>query len=310
MSSVSHWKLSIVIPVYYNRESLPEYLDAASEFESWLEELGAELELIFVDDGSQDGSFELLAEYRSLRRPATKILRLARNFGASSAWKAGLQYVTGDCFVGMAADGQESFESVKRMIPEWKNGARFVICVRSQRGDPLLTRWLARAYYSAVRILALPQLPRDGFDLMLCDRVMLQYFVRSMQRLNPQLYAAWLGFRPAVVEHVRLHRKHGRSRWTAGKKAAYALETLSALSVVPVRVISATGLLMTLASLILFTLALFGRQPQGDLAVVASLILFVGGFILMALGILGEYVWRVFLQVSERPDAVVAEMLV
>ena len=131
--------LSVVVPVYYNEQSLPNLFEKMLDVERRLGELGLGLELIFVDDGSQDDSWKVLLSLKE-RRPATRLIKLSRNFGAVEASKAGYRYVTGDCFVTVAADLQDPPEVIIEMARHWLAGSKFVISERARREDPLLSR--------------------------------------------------------------------------------------------------------------------------------------------------------------------------
>ncbi|MCX5780318.1 MAG: glycosyltransferase family 2 protein, partial [Firmicutes bacterium] len=225
-------KLSVVIPVYYNQGSLPELFAELLRVEAQLRTTrGMELELIFVDDGSGDGSWTELMKIKK-QRPHTKIIKLARNFGAIHAVKTGLQYVTGECFTMLAADLQDPPALLLEMADRWQAGAKFVICVRESRQDPWLSRVFAGLYYRILRVTVSPNYPAGGFDLALMDRLMLPYLQRSGKNINISLFAHWLGFTPEVINYQRRERVHGKSRWTFGKKFTYLLDSILGFSVV------------------------------------------------------------------------------
>lgn len=132
-------KLTIVIPVYFNQDSLPLLFEKLLDVEQQLNDMGIELELIFVDDGSRDNSFQELMKIKR-KREATLVIKLTRNFGADHAYKTGLQFVTGDCFVILSADLQDPPDLVIEMAKRWVAGSKFVICERISRDDPLLSK--------------------------------------------------------------------------------------------------------------------------------------------------------------------------
>ena len=196
--------VSIVVPVYGNEGSLPPLFDALLAVERGLADRGLELELIFVDDGSPDGSLAVLRELKR-RRPATKVVKLARNFGAVHASKTGLRYVTGGCFAVLAADLQDPPDLILQMADLWLQGSKFVVCVRQGREDSPPSRLFAWIYYRLVRAIAVRDYPRGGFDLALMGRELLPYMLDSARHVNSPLFAYWLGFRPATIEYVRRH---------------------------------------------------------------------------------------------------------
>jgi glycosyltransferase involved in cell wall biosynthesis len=303
-------KLSVVIPVYYNAASLPELFAELNELERELNERRLALELIFVNDGSGDDSLGELLKIKQAR-PATKIINLTRNFGSVAASKTGFKFVTGDAFIILAADLQDPASQVLRMADEWLAGNKFVISVRAARKDPALTRLFAWLYYKIVDWMVVTGYPQGGFDLMLMDKVMLPYMAASVKRTNPTVYSYWLGFRPKVLYYARRERRYGRSRFTFRKRLRFLLDTFTGFSVTPIRAISAFGFLVALASFLyglnLVIAALTGHVEIRGFTTLAVLISFFSGLILIMLGAIGEYLWRVFDAVSGKPESVIDE---
>ncbi|MBA7476046.1 putative glycosyltransferase [subsurface metagenome] len=301
---------SLIIPVFFNAETLPALFVALRAFEAELAGLGLRLELIFVDDGSRDASFDQLMGFRASRE-GTKVVRLSRNFGAPAAVKAGMRFVTGDCFMFFAADLQEPLEQVLLMVQQWIAGRKLVLSTRRSRGDPAATRAFAALFRTLVRFFVRSDFPHGGIGLVLMDRVMLQPMLNSTKNINPNVYAFWLGFDPAILEYDRAARPSGRSRWTFGKKFQYMIDTLTGFSVVPIRVMSAIGLVTAIISFAyavrIVIAALAGEIAVSGFATIVTVNAFLGGCMLFMLGVIGEYLWRTFDQVSGRPEAVVAE---
>ena len=233
--------LSMIIPVYYNAESLPILYNELINFEQSLAERNISLDLIFVDDGSCDDSFAELMKIKH-ERPSTKLIKLARNFGAVAAGRAGLRYVEGDCFLMLSADLQEPIGQVLKMVDCWLAGDKFVISARESRKDPPLTKLFAALYYRLLKWLVLGDYPQGGFDLMLMDKSMLPFMVNSGKNTNPNLLAYWLGFHPTVLHYQRQGRKHGKSRWTFRKKVGFLINTVTGFSVAPIRIMSGIGI--------------------------------------------------------------------
>ena len=302
--------LSVIIPVYFNADSLPGLLDEISEMESSLAEKGLDLELIFVNDGSGDNSLDELLKIKRAR-PATKVISLSRNFGAVSASKTGLKFVTGDAFIILAADLQDPPAQLLLMVDKWLMGAKLVISARAKRGDPWSTRMFAIVYYWIVRLIVTPNYPKGGFDLMLMDRALLPYIAGAGKNTNPNMYAYWLGFKPVVLAYERRERVHGRSRWTFKKKLNFFLDTIAGFSVTPIRAMSAFGALAAMLGFILGLRIFIVAATQGlavpGFAALAVLITFFSGMILLMLGILGEYLWRTFDAVNNKPEAIIDE---
>ena len=303
--------VSVVIPVYFNEGSLAALFDELLKVEAQLAERACALELIFVDDGSGDDSLKLLLGLHE-RRAGTKIIKLARNFGAVHASKAGLRFVSGDCFLWLAADLQDPPHLIPDMVDRWLDGAKYVIAARSARHDPALTKLYARLYYGLVRLFVIKDYPRGGFDLLLADKSLLPYIRDSGKNINTELLSYWLGIPPVVIAYERQARIHGKSRWTFAKKLTYFIDSILGFSVLPIRLISLIGIVVSLLSfcyggLIVFE-ALFGSRIVPGFPTLVALITFLLGLILVMLGIIGEYVWRIFDEVTRRPEVVIDEV--
>jgi dolichol-phosphate mannosyltransferase len=305
-------RVSVIVPVYFNAESLAPLSDALAAVERQLAERAVDLELVFVDDGSRDDSFARLLELKR-RRPATRLIRHSRNFGAVHASKTGLQHATGDCVSVMAADLQDPPELIVAMVDHWLRGAPYVVCARRTRDDGVIAGLFSRLYYVLLRGLVTRDYPTGGYDMSLMDKVFLPYLTTSSKNINLQLFAHWLGFTPVVIPYDRPRRAHGRSRWSLAKRVTFLLDSLLGFSIVPIRVISAVGFAVSLSSfaygsMIAFN-ALRGRVDERGFATIVTLLSFLLGLVIVMLGILGEYLWRVFDEVNKRPESVIAEIL-
>jgi glycosyltransferase involved in cell wall biosynthesis len=302
--------LSLVIPVYFNADSLPALFAELELLERELLSKGLDLELIFVNDGSGDNSLEELLEIRR-KRPATKVVNLSRNFGSLAASKTGFRFVTGDVFGILAADLQDPPQQIQLMADQWIAGHKFVISARASRGDPLLTRIFARIYYRLVHWLVVPNYPSGGYDLMLMDKIMLPHIVGSTKHTNLAMYAFWLGFNPVVLYYVRRERSHGKSRYSFRKRLKFFADTISGFSATPIRLMSLFGIAVAVLSFLYGTNiavnALLGNIEVRGFATLVALISFFSGLILFMLGLLGEYLWRVFAAVNNMPEAVIDE---
>jgi polyisoprenyl-phosphate glycosyltransferase len=304
-------KLSVVIPVYYNEASLSLLFVELGRIERLLGARSIGLELIFVDDGSGDNSFQELMKIKA-QRPETRVIKLARNFGAIHAVKTGLQYVTGDCFTMLAADLQDPPELLLNMADKWLDGSKFVICVRESREDPPVSKMFARLYYHILRLAVTKDYPAGGFDLALMDSLLLPYLQQSGKNINISLFAYWLGFKPEVIYYRRREREHGKSRWTFSKKFTYLLDSILGFSVVPIRMISLTGFVVALLSfiygMVLIINASINHAIVPGFTTIATLISFLLGLVIIMLGIIGEYLWRIFDEVNKRPEYVIHEV--
>jgi polyisoprenyl-phosphate glycosyltransferase len=304
-------KLSVVVPVYFNEGSIPALFERLQGVEKELIQIGLELELIFVDDGSKDGSLHELLKIKKID-DSVKVIKLTRNFGAVHASKAGLQFVTGDCFMILAADLQDPPETIIAMAKEWFNGSKFVICERNNRDDPQMTKLFASIYYKIIRKMVVHGYPERGFDLALMDKSMLPYLQNNGKSFHTPLYAYWLGFKPVVLKYERAKREHGRSMWTFGKKVNAFLDVFLGFSRAPIRMISLIGLVTAILSFgygsAVAINALFGDLIIPGFATIAALITFLLGLVILMLGMIGEYLWRIFDEVTDRPESVIDEI--
>jgi dolichol-phosphate mannosyltransferase len=304
--------VSVIVPVYFNAESLPLLFERLQVVEGQLHERGCAMELIFVDDGSGDESlFELLNIKQ--RRPDTKIVKLTRNFGAMHSCKVGLNYITGDCAVWVAADLQDPPELVIEMTDQWLAGSKFVIALRESRVDPPITTFFSGIYHRLVRIMISKDYPKSGIDFVLMDAALVPYLRDSGKNIDVVLLAHWLGFKPATVNYHRPKRLHGKSRWTFGKKLKRCIDSILGFSVLPIRFISLIGFIIALLSFVygwgfVVIPTMFGYRDVAGFPTLVALLSFLLGLVIVILGIIAEYVWRIFDEVTNRPEVVVDEV--
>ena len=304
--------LSIVVPVYFNEESLPILAERLKAVEAALLASDISLELIFVDDGSGDQSWGELLKVKAAR-PETKLVKLTRNFGAVHASKCGLQFVNGDCFLILAADLQDPPELIPQLAERWRQGSKFIICARISRADPPVSKLFAAVYYWLLRRVVISDYPKGGYDMALMDRTMLLALQTSSKSLYTPLLAYWLGFKPDVVHYHRAPRVYGRSQWTIRKRIKAFLDVMLGFSVTPIRVISGFGAIISVCSfaygISVAANALAGRIPVPGFAALVTLITFLLGLIIVMLGIIGEYLWRIFEETNKRPEVVIEDVL-
>jgi polyisoprenyl-phosphate glycosyltransferase len=302
---------SVVVPVYYNADSLLPLYERLQTVEAELATRNIALELVFVDDGSGDHSFEQLKKIKQ-QRSATTIIKLARNYGAVTASKTGLQHVTGDCATILAADLQDPPTLLLDMVDHWLNGEKFVICVREKRQDSPLSMAFSNLYYFLLRRLVSTRYPRGGFDMMLVDKSFLHVLQNSGKNTNLQLLAYWTGHNPVVIDYVRPQRPYGKSRWSFFKRLRFLLDSLLGFSIVPVRIISLIGLFVSFLSFAYGTLVVIGGLRGAidapGFATVTALVTFLLGLVIIMMGIIGEYVIRIFDEINKRPESVIDEI--
>lgn len=306
--------VSIVIPVYYNEENIPVTWEALS---TTLEDIEQQYrcEVVFVDDGSGDRSYEVLRELHEAEPDRVRVVRLSRNFGQPAAILAGLSACRGECCVVMSADLQDPPELIPQMIARWKEGDRkIVLAIRTQREDGFIARVTSRAFYRLMRRYAVPNMPEGGFDFFLIDRRVID-LVNAVEEKNTFLQGQilWTGFQPDLIPYVRRRREIGRSRWTFSMKLKYFVDGFATYTVVPIRLITLVGLAVSLLSFayaaLIFVLKLFWSIPIEGWAPLMIVILTLSGLNLLVLGVIGEYLWRNYHETRRLPSFVVDTVL-
>ncbi len=302
-------RLSIVIPVYYNEDNLePLYDDLKKKI---IDVIDYEYELVIVNDGSKDNSYEVMKNLAE-RDEHVKIISLSRNFGSHAAILCGLAKCTGDCAVVKAADLQEPTELILEMVDRWKNGSNVVLAVRKGREEGRGQTLFANMYYNMVRKTALPEMPKGGFDVYLLDRKVIDV-VMALDERNSALTGQilWSGFRTDKVYYTRLAREVGTSRWTLKKKIRLVTDTLFSFSTLPIKMVTLVGSFSFAGSLI-WALCVFAFKILGLIDVSGWTTLFIFqlfsfGVLMMTLGILGEYLWRTFDASRNRPPYIIED---
>jgi polyisoprenyl-phosphate glycosyltransferase len=304
-------KISVVIPVYNAADTLHPLYDEFCKIEPELLEAEIELELIFVDDGSTDDTLILLLDMKK-KRPETCIVKLTRNFGAVKAVKAGFQQVTGDCFMAISADLQDPVDLIPTLAKKWQEGSKYTILARSTRDDPITSKLFSWIFYYLIRKLIFKSYPKGGFDVALMDKVFLEYLNRSGKNINPSLYSYYLGFEPTIIPYDRRKRAKGKSKWGFGRKANYFIDSLLGFSIAPLRIVTAIGAVVALTSfafgIVIVVSALIKGSPVPGFPSLAALVSFLSGTSLFVSALIGEYVWRIFDQVNQRPESVIEDI--
>src|SRR5581483_10539004 len=302
-------KISIIVPCYNEEEVLPQLfqrLGAAAD--TW----GVDYEIICVDDGSRDRTWELLSE-RSEADPRWRCLSFARNFGHQMAVSAGLYHASGEAVIIIDADLQDPPEQITRLINKWREGFEVVFAVRRKRKDPFVKRMLAWGFYRLISRLSPFPIPTDAGDFCLLDRKLVDV-LNSLPERNRYLRGlrSWCGFRQASVEFERSARAAGTPQYTFRRSLRLALDGLFSFSAAPLKLATHLGLLVSsfafLGVVFTFCQKVFAKQfekiglaPGPGFPTVVISILFLGGVQLICLGILGEYVGRIYDEVKGRP---------
>lgn len=300
-------RISIVIPVYFNQGSLLPTFNSVSKVLS--EHLSnPSIEFIFINDGSTDESLNQLLEL-SGEGIKIQIISLSRNFGQVYAIIAGLEAATGDAVVIMSADQQEPPEIISQMIDNWLLGSEIVIGHRIERNDGFFKDTTSRLFYGLMTYLY-PRMPKGGFDYIFLGRDALIALLLFKEK-NPffQGNILSLGFPTTFIPYIRKEREIGSSKWTFWKRFKYSVDAIIASSYIPVRCMSLAGVLCALAgfiySIVIVIARILGFQPFIGWAPLMIVILFVGGLIMLMLGVLGEYIWRIYDEVRARPRFIV-----
>lgn len=303
---------SIIVPVYQNEVNLDDTIPKLIEMEKELP--GYNLELIFVDDGSTDRSYELLVKYYNLHRKKIKVVKLTKNFGQSPATQVGLKEANGDCIGIISADLQDPYELFIEMIKKWEAGAKLVIAERTDRRENVKHRFISSLYWKMVNKFALKDFPLGGFDFCLMD-AQVKDDLNKINEKNTSIFPLifWLGYKFEIIPYTRETREHGISQWTLAKKIRLTLDTFVGFTYLPIRIISIAGLSLAFLSF-LFAFITFIRWFSFKSTVpgwttLALLFSFLGGMILLSLGIIGEYLWRILDEARERPCYVIDKVL-
>jgi polyisoprenyl-phosphate glycosyltransferase len=302
-------KISVVVAVYQNEGSLTEtHAQISALFDGPLS--GHALELIFVDDGSSDTSLDELFRIRDAD-PSVKVISFTRNFGQMAAMLAGFAAATGDAVINISADLQDPISLMADMVSQWQAGAEIVVCYRTNRSDPMAAKFFSGMAYSMLR-MAVPQIPSGGFDYVLMDRVAMDQFnAMDTRHRFFQGDLLWPGYRTNFIPYERRRRAVGKSQYNFGKKLKNFTDAMLDSSFLPIRAISFLGVLVSFLGMIysisIVVAWLFGATPFDGWAPLMMVILIIGGMIMVMLGVIGEYVWRINEEVRKRPNYVIRD---
>ncbi|WP_339220608.1 glycosyltransferase family 2 protein [Paenibacillus sp. FSL H8-0332] len=305
--STNRIKLSILVPIYFNELNIPHTIPRLQNLENIIPD--CDFEFVFVDDGSKDNSFQLLLEAKSYDS-RIKVIKLSRNFGSMSAVQAGLNYTTGDCVGIISADLQDPPEMFKDMIEHWKLGKKVVLATREDREESLSQKVFSNTYYYLLEKFALKGYPKGGFDFLLIDKQVVSEIVEIHEKnTNIMSLIYWLGHDQVQLPYVRQERKFGKSRWTLSKKLKLFIDSFVSFSYSPIRFMSLIGVITAILSFFYGVFVVIGTLSgyinlQGWTTIIA-LITFLLGIIMIMLGIIGEYLWRILDESRERPTYVV-----
>jgi len=304
--------LSVVVPVFNESETLPEF---HRRLGSVMDSVPFEAEILYVDDGSRDGSLTILERLRDEDSRVT-VIELSRNFGKEAAMTAGLDYAAGEAVILIDADLQDPPEVIPELIQPWAEGRAEVVYAqrRSRAGETWLKRTSAHAFYRLMERVGRAPMPRDVGDF----RLLSQAVTRDLKRLREQhrfmkgLFA-WVGYRQVAVPYDRDPRYAGKSKWNYLKLWSFSIEGITSFTTAPLKVATYLGLVVALLALgfgttIIFETLVYGNEVPGYPSLMV-VVLFLGGVQLTTIGILGEYVGRISDEAKGRPLYLVRQRL-
>jgi dolichol-phosphate mannosyltransferase len=303
--------ISIVLPVFDEEENIAEVHEAVT---AQLVPLGEPYEIIFVDDGSRDRSLERIREL-SVRDPYLRGVSLSRNFGHQIAITAGLEHAVGDAVIVMDADLQHPPELVPQMIARWREGYDVVYTIREGRDHAgPLKRWSADLFYRLMNRMCDIEIPSNTPDFRLIDRRVVDALRQMPERTRfLRGLVSWVGFRQIGLRFVAAPRSHGSTKFPFSRMVRFSLDGVTAFSTVPLRLASYIGLFAALSGIPYALWAIYARlftdwAVHGWASVVVAL-LFLGGVQLISIGIMGEYLGRVYEEAKGRPLYLTQELI-
>ncbi len=303
-------KISVVIPVYNNEGSLPILYDRlVSTIKSYNGTFT--YELIFINDGSKDNSLKVLIDLQR-KDKGVVLINFSRNFGQMAGILAGWKQATGEAIINISADLQDPPEQIEKMLHEWEAGNEIVINYREARNDDTSSAFTSKIAYALLRY-SLPTIPPGGFDYVLLDRKAMDA-INSIPEKN-RFYQGdilWVGFTIKYLSYVRQERVHGKSGYNFAKRFGNFMTAFLNVSYFPIRLMSFIGF-VTAASGFLYSITIlyayyFHKTPFQGWAPIMMVILIIGGLLMLMLGIIGEYIWRIYDEVKNKPNYIIKDI--
>ena len=306
-------KITVITPCYFNELNIPDYANRMIENEK-IFPTDVTFEYLLIDDGSKDGTWNEMVKFQILYPEKVKIIKLVRNFGSTNAVFSSLPYSTGDCNVVISADLQDPPELILKMYENWQKGFKLVLANRTNREEPFLQKFVSNTTHKLVQKFGLKNLPDGGFDMNLFD-VEIKDILIKMDEKNTffPFLLMWLGYEFVSIPYVRRKRELGTSTYTLSKKIKAFVDSFVAFSFFPIRLISVLGLILGILAfiygLIVILGKVFGFVDSTGWSSMMVVILFVSSFQMIALGIIGEYVWRGLEASRNRPSYLIEKKL-
>ncbi|MCU0441506.1 MAG: glycosyltransferase family 2 protein [Bacteroidia bacterium] len=306
-------KVSIIVPCYYNEQNIPITAAALIANEATFPE-STQFEYVMVDDGSGDDTYQALQHFKNQYPSKVTVVKLSGNFGSYNAIQAGMQYATGDCTVVIGADLQDPPELMAQMFGYWQQGIKLVLANRQEREDGLISKTLSNTYQRMMQKYALPNLPNGGFDYCLFDKQLREQVVQLAENNTNSLYLLlWLNYPYVAIPYTRKARTIGKSRWTIRKKVKLFIDSFVSFSYTPLRLITISGLVLGIVALG-YAFYVIGARLSGAIEVegwtsMMVVFLLISAFQMIALGIMGEYLWRSLDAARKRPPFIVDSVI-
>lgn len=304
-------KLSLVVPVYNEEASVGMFHDVVRNSELLA---SYKVEIVFVDDGSDDAT-ALIIERLIENDPDITLVQFSRNFGKEPALFAGLEYATGDAVVPIDVDLQDPVDVIPRLVDKWQLGADVVLAKRIDRSsDGYFKRRTAELFYRFHNIISEPKLEPNVGDFRLMSRHVVDSILTLPERkLFMKGVLSWVGYKTEVVEYTRCDRSAGASKFNGWKLWNLALEGITSFSTFPLRVWTYLGFGVALVALLYAGFLVLGKliwgNPVPGYPSIMSAILFLGGVQLIGIGVLGEYIGRIYVEAKQRPRYIVRKVL-
>jgi dolichol-phosphate mannosyltransferase len=298
--------ISVVVPLYDEEGNVVELLARVSGIlERVVRGRGDDYEIVAVDDGSRDATLEALRQAQA-GQPRLVIVSLSRNFGHQIAATAGLETARGDAVILMDGDLQDPPELIEAFLTKWREGNDVVYAKRTaRRGESVFKVWTARAFYRVIRRLTNVAIPLDTGDFRLMSRRVIDALAESRERHRfLRGLVSWVGYKQVGVEYERDARLSGQTKYPLSKMVRFAFDGITSFSEIPLRFATVLGFAVSIFAfiytVIVLVLKFIGRNEPGYTSTMVA-ILFLGGVQLIGIGILGEYVGRIYDQVKGRP---------
>lgn len=303
--------VSLVVPVFNEEDAVPIFHNAVISNKD-LDEFN--LEIVFINDGSSDGTEQAIKNIMTMDSRTT-FINFSRNFGKEPALLAGLQHARGDVVIPMDVDLQDPIEVIPKLLQKYRQGAEVVLAKRVDRASDLwMKRKTAEAFYWLHNKISKPEIESNVGDFRLMSRKVVDEIIKLPEtQLFMKGILSWVGFKTEIVEYVREKRVAGETKFNAWKLWNLAIEGITSFSTLPLKMWTYLGLIISTFSFlyaitIIFSKLLYGNPVSGYSSIMVSL-LFLGGVQLIGVGVLGEYIGRIYMESKRRPRYIISEII-